>query len=43
MLQEMMSWKTVKFGAGARRRGGILRLHKEPNGEEPVDQKDTEI
>lgn len=35
--------KTVKFGTGARRRGGMLRLCKEPNGEEPVDQKDTEI
>lgn len=35
--------KTVKFGTGARMRGGLLRLYKEPNGEEPVDQNDTEI
>lgn len=35
--------KTVKFGTGARRRGGLLRLYKEPNCEELEDQKDTEI
>lgn len=43
MLQEMVNWKRLKFGTRARRRDGILRLYKEPNGEEPVDQKDTEI
>lgn len=35
--------KTVKFVTGARRRAGLLRLYKEPNGEEPVDQNNTEI
>lgn len=35
--------KTVKSGTGARRRGGILGLYKEPNDEVPGDQKDTEI
>lgn len=35
--------KTVKFVTGARRRTGLLRLYKEPNGEEPVDQNNTEI
>lgn len=43
MLQEMVSWKSLKFGTRARRRGEILRLYKEPNGQEPVDKKDTEI
>lgn len=42
MLQEVVNRKTLKFGTGARRRDGLLRLYKEPNGEAPVDQKDTE-